>query len=111
LTTLGQLVGDEEHTLTEAELPEVTVSGTSGSGGAHTHFIAGNDTGSGGSISNSNRFAKASSGPGDGQAYSASGVSAAATLGLTSEAAAHTHTFSDTFGSGDPHSIVQPGIG
>lgn len=105
---LGGVGGAQQHTLVEGELPAVTVSGNTGNGGAHTHFMFADVDGAG-TLTNSNQANRARTGAGD-QNYAVQGSATAATLGLTSAAADHTHTFSDSFGSDDPHNNLQPSI-
>lgn len=90
-TTNGASGGTETHTLTEAQLPSHTHTGTTASNGAHAHDIqygfAGRDGGATGT-------------------YDPTGTGSTDT---TDSNGAHTHTFTtDATGSGSAHSNMPP---
>lgn len=74
-----------------------THTGTTGSNGAHQHFIANTDISAGGSsMTNSTYLARAGGASYSGLSYNeyaTAGTSTTPTIGLTSSSGAHTHTF------------------
>lgn len=105
-TTFGASGGAETHTLIEAELPAVTVSGSiSVTDPGHDHFVVKN-TANTNTLSATNHVAQ-----NDTTTYSLRADGASPDIGLSSvETTGITGTFSDTFGSDDPHLNVQPTI-
>lgn len=112
--TLGQNVGEETHTITTAEMPSHTHTGTTNSDGTHAHSVTdpghthnwnfgteGDDSGTGGSYS---EFTTA---PG-----AVSTSIASATTGITVDSAGeHTHTFTtNSTGSGNSMNVMQPTV-
>lgn len=91
-TTNGASGGTETHTLTEAQMPSHSHTGTTDAGGAHDHNVeyanAARDPGASGSL----------------MSYAGTSLSHA-----TTAAADHTHTFTTgTTGSGNAHSNMPP---
>jgi len=106
--TLGASGGDEKHVLTTAQLSTHTHAGTTGAGGAHTHFIANADTVSGAAVTAATQaaFERNSGSSAD---YTLQGSATNATLGKTSTSATHTHTLTTAAaGSDEAHNNVQP---
>lgn len=121
---LGIACGAQSGTLTEAQLPSVSktvtisVSGTTGGGGSHQHFVARAMGGAQGNadLTASNTLADqgAHASSSAEYRYTLTGNSNAANVGETNTVANHTHTFSDSgsdtvsFGSGTAHTRLQP---
>lgn len=111
--TLGQNAGEELHTMTTAEMPAHTHTGTTSSDGTHNHSVTdpghthswnygieGDDSGTGGS------YGEFTLTPGP------TAPIANATTGITvNNSGAHTHTFtSDSTGGGNAFNVMQPTI-
>lgn len=86
LTTLGEVMGSEDVTLVAGQIPQLTVSGTTSTAGAHTHGVPVRN-GEGGAV------------PRDG------GSSASTTSAQTTSAGDHNHTFTTTTGSASPSAV------
>jgi microcystin-dependent protein len=97
--------GGEAHTtLTTAELPGHTHTGTTASDGSHSHFVANGDTvnATTSPLSSSTTIGKNGSQASTSFNYLLGGTATTATQGLTSEHTGHTHTFTtDSTGDGD----------
>jgi microcystin-dependent protein len=122
-TTLGAAGGAQTVTLAEANLPahahslsvsgttasngDHTHPGTTASNGAHTHFATAT-SGSGASLSASNRIEKSHSYANE-TSYDLNGTTNAATLGLTSSDGAHTHTFTSDTAGAHTHTVTSTG--
>jgi len=94
--------GEAHSTLTTAELPGHTHTGTTDLDGGHSHFVANGDTVNATSspLSASNTVGKNGSQAATSFNYLIGGTATAATQGLTSDEADHTHTFT-TASTGD----------
>ena len=95
--------GGEAHTtLTSAELPGHTHTGTTDLDGGHSHFVANGDTvnATTSPLSSSTTIGKNGSQASTSFNYLIGGTATAATQGLTSEESDHTHTFT-TASTGD----------
>ena len=103
--SVGDNGGSASTTLTTAELPTHTHTGTTDADGGHSHFIANGDTvnATSSALSASNTIGKNGAQASTSYNYLLGGTSTAATQGLTSAEADHTHTFTtDSNGDGDP---------
>lgn len=110
-TTLGGTGGLQTHTLTLAESAAHDHGGgaATGSDGAHTHFIAAAGAESNAALTAANQVAVDGDVTSPEEEYILAGSATAATLGLTSSAAAHTHTTAiPSAGGGTAHLNVQP---
>jgi microcystin-dependent protein len=94
--------GEAHSTLTTAELPGHTHTGTTDLDGGHSHFVANGDTVNATSspLSASNTIGKNGSQASTSFNYLVGGTATVATQGLTSDASDHTHTFT-TASTGD----------
>jgi len=94
--------GVSSTTLTTAELPDHTHTGTTNTSGAHSHFVANGDTvnATTSALSASNTIGKNGSQAATSFNYLLGGTSTTANQGLTDEEAAHSHTFT-TASTGD----------
>jgi microcystin-dependent protein len=94
--------GEAHSTLTTAELPGHTHTGTTDADGAHSHFVANGDTvnATTSALSSSNTIGKNGSQAATSFNYLLGGTSTTANQGLTDEEAAHSHTFT-TASTGD----------
>jgi microcystin-dependent protein len=103
--SVGDNGGSSSTTLTTTELPSHTHTGTTGSAGAHDHFIANGDTvnATTSALSASNTLAKNGSQASTSFNYLLGGTATAASQGLTDSEPDHTHTFTTgSTGSGSP---------
>lgn len=131
---LGAACGNQEGTLVENQLPAVSknvsvsgtvhVAGTTGGAGSHEHQMFAVK----GGVPNTSELTGATqtvamygnAGDSDDFKYIMASQNAEATRGATSTVGTHTHTFSDdapfsgsdtvSFGSGNPHSRLQPSL-
>jgi microcystin-dependent protein len=94
--------GVSSTTLTTAELPGHTHTGTTATSGAHSHFVANGDAvnATTSALSSSNTIGKNGSQSATSFNYLLGGTSTTANQGLTDEEAAHSHTFT-TASTGD----------
>jgi microcystin-dependent protein len=94
--------GEAHSTLTTAELPGHTHTGTTDLDGGHSHFVANGDTvnATTSALSASNTIGKSGSQAATSFNYTFGGTATAATQGLSSDEADHTHTFT-TASTGD----------
>jgi microcystin-dependent protein len=117
-TGLGAACGNQQGTLTTAQLPSTTasgtVSGTAASGGAHTHLIAHDNqpSSSGTGYSGATDILAVKGSQSGGEYTLSAATSGGYDAGATSSSGAHTHTVSGTtsvsFGSGTAHTRLQP---
>lgn len=110
LVDLSDRTGAASVALTLAQAPAHDHGGATAAGGAHRHFaIANEDNGNTTVVTDTNRVRLRLDNDAD-EAYRLRGSSLEATIGLTSEAAAHTHTVTSA-GEGEAHPNVQPSAG
>jgi len=104
--TIGDNGGEASTTLTTAELPGHTHTGTTDADGAHSHFVANGDTVNATSspLSSSTTIGKNGSQASTSFNYLLGGTATTANQGLTDEEAAHSHTFT-TASTGDGSSF------
>ena len=104
---LGAVGGAETHTITLAQMPAHDHGAVTGSNGAHSHFVVKDASGTA-ALTASNYLVDFAD-YGTNQDYTLAGGVTAADVGLTSAAAAHTHSVTSQ-GSGTAHNNVQPTI-
>jgi len=99
---VGDNGGQASTTLTTAELPGHTHTGTTDADGAHSHFVTNGDTvnATTSPLSNTTTIGKNGSQASTSFNYLLGGTATVANQGLTDEEAAHTHTFT-TASTGD----------
>ena len=104
--TVGDNGGEASTTLTTAELPGHTHTGTTDADGAHSHFVANGDTvnATTSALSSSTTIGKNGSQASTSFNYLLGGTATTANQGLTDEEAAHSHTFT-TASTGDGSSF------
>jgi microcystin-dependent protein len=104
--TVGDNGGEASSTLTTAELPGHTHTGTTDADGAHSHFVANGDTvnATTSPLSSSTTIGKNGSQASTSFNYLLGGTATTANQGLTDEEAAHSHTFT-TASTGDGSSF------
>ena len=102
----GDTGGADQVTLTTAELPAHTHTGTTNSTGSHIHFIANTDVVAAGADLTSSNYLADNGNLGTSSNYNLGGSASTPTLGLTSANGSHTHSFtSASTGSGSAFDI------
>ena len=109
---VGATGGTDSITLTNAELPAHTHTGTTDADGIHSHFVANTDSvnpSTTGPLSNTNYIGKTGSSAATSSNYILGGSNTVATQGLTSPSSSHTHAFTTgSTGSDTAFSILPP---
>lgn len=98
----GDTGGADTLNLTIGQLPSHSHTATTGNDGAHTHFTVASDTVLAGAEVDGTNYIADVANIGTSYSYNLGGTATVASVGLTSENGAHSHSFTtDTTGNGD----------